>query len=230
MKKTLMMLIFVIFMASFILTNSAHADLYTIQYGTEVFNPVGGFIAAGNASASSPGQVYEVLTLQNKPSESGTRDTLMKALWSTLNAGGIAHTTTLVFGFGNNESGPIGTKKVDITALTMTFNLPNGSFQTFDLGSNTVSVYNYHQGASTAEASIQVILPFDFMTTYNADSNQVFKISSTINNTDDGQEIYFLSSGFTANPTVNPISIPPAVYLLSTGLIGLVGLRRRFMK
>jgi hypothetical protein len=67
------------------------------------------------------------------------------------------------------------------------------------------------------------------MATYNASSTEQFTMSSTINNVNDGFEIYFLDAGFTAEP---PASIPEpgTVLLLGSGLIALVAYRRKFRK
>jgi hypothetical protein len=92
----------------------------------------------------------------------------------------------------------------------MSLELPGSSDElTYSLDSNennTVTVENTAQGASTAEARFQIYLgeDFDFMTAYNASSTEKFYIHSSISDTTDGFEIFFLSSAFTASPIIDP--------------------------
>ena len=222
--------------------------------------PLGDFyLVAPNAEGSSPGQVFDVLKLQTNNFESATSPVApasgfitMGHLWTTLNAGGLTDVQKLVFGLGINESGAVGTNWVDVLALTMNF---NGTI--FDLdsgGDNNLIVWNDTQGQSTAEARIGVDFGagFNFMTTYSASSTAPFAISSSINGTSDGFELYFLSSGFTGaeNPQCQvdcepPCPTPPcgggggetpvvpepaSLLLFGTGLVAVAGLRQRMKK
>jgi hypothetical protein len=212
-----------VFVGAWIVAPAAHAayvvvddadDLYTVPNG----DLNGDFVAvAGTGVASAPGQVYDVLQLQDNGSESGSNAVDMGDLWVTLDTGGLASATTLVFGFGINETGAVGSNSVTVTELVMTFELPDASVLTYDLAPDIVEVFNYEQGQNTAEALFQVALPFDFMTTYSAASTEQFTISSSIDNTSDGFEIFFLSSGYTERPPLVPA--PPALALLGLGLL-----------
>lgn len=219
---------------------TAQAAPVVIQNGNELFVAANGdamgnfFAVAGDAAQSSPGQVTEVLggtlgggaSLQNNGSESGTHSLDIGSLWSTLDAGGVTATSSLVFGFGLNESGQIGSNSVTITDLVMTFELPGGGTQTFDLQGDPITVYNYIQGANTAEARIQVDFgAFDFMSEYSAASTEQFTIAATITNTSAGFEIFFLSSNFTATPPAAP-TIPEPATVSIAGLLALATLRR----
>ena len=135
----------------------------------------------------------------------------------SLDTGGVTSTTTLVFGFGLNETGAVGSNSITITDLVMTFELPDQSVLTYDLSPDTVEVFNYEQGQSTAEALFQIDLGFDFMSVYTGASTEAFTISATIDNTSDGFEIFFLSSGYTREP---PVPAPPTLALLALGLLG----------
>jgi hypothetical protein len=189
-------------------------DLYTAARG----DLSGDFIAvAGSTAASSPGLVYDVLQLQSKGSETGSNAVDMGDLRITLEAGGLTSVTSLVFGFGLNESGPVGSNSVTILELVMTFELPDTSIMTFDLMPDSVQVFNYEQGQNTAEALFQVDLGFDFMSAYTNGSTEQFTITSAIDGTDAGFEIFFLSSGYTSRP---PIPAPPTVLALGLGLLG----------
>lgn len=241
--KKLKFVFVLFFLCTIFLINPTQTEavFYTIQVGTEAPAFIGDFIFAGSQNvASAPGQVYDVLQLKDNGLESGNNlisppingTIAMGDLWSTLDSGGILYTTQLVFGFGINESGSTGSNYVDIQDLFMSFDLPGGGISQFDMDSdenNTVRVYNFKQGQTTAEALVQVNLGFDFMSAYNASSTESFYISSTINDVDDGFEIYFLSSAFTGNPPVpNPsVPIPGTLLLVGSSLFGLIGIKKK---
>lgn len=211
----------------------SQASAVTIQTGSEMYkassgDPIGSYFAvAGNGAESAPGQVHEVLggslsggaRLQNNGSETGVNTMSIGDLWSCLDAGGITSTSSLVFGIGINETGPVGSNWVDITALEMVFELPGGGTRTFSLGPDSITIYNFAQGTSTAEAKVQIDFGyFDFMTKYNAGSTEQFSISAIIDGTDDGGEIIFLSSSFTGTPPDKPtIPEPASLVLLAAG-------------
>jgi len=192
------------------------ADLFTIEIKNATDSPE----TAGDYTVSGvvlpPGETFKLLELKKSNSESQTYQ--MKDLWNTLNDSGIVSTYTLGFGFDLNETGAPGSNYVKIQSLTMTFELPDDpdnspiSFLLDPDGNDfSVNVYNYTQGTQTFEALFRVNLAFDFMSSYNADSTEDFFISSTIDNTSDGPEIYMLST-------------------FGSGLIGLVGIRRKIKK
>lgn len=219
---------------------SRGAQAVVIQTGSELYlgsgGQIGDFSAVGGAlNASSPGQVLELLggslggaaDLHANGSESGTNTVSMGSLWSTLNSGGVTSASRLVFGFGVNETGPIGSNWASMTDLTMSFARVGGGTDTFTLGApDFIQVYNIEQGTNSAEALIEVNLGFDFMAEYNAASSESFTVSANVDNTSDGFEIFFLSSAYTADP----IGVPePAsvVLALLAALGGAVLLRRR---
>lgn len=223
MKQIVNLLVIFIFMCISIFFFSIYpkesfASLIEIKNSTDGPETAGDYTVSG--VTFPPGGTFQVLELKKDNYQSNTHE--MKGLWNTLNDSGIVSTTTLGFGFDLNETGQPGTNYVKIQELVMTFELPDKlSNKSFNLGDDLVHVYNYTQGQETFEAMFQVNLGFDFMNIYNADSVEKFTISSTIDNVSDGPEIYMLSSSFTAVP------IPSTVWILGTGLVGLVGIRRK---
>lgn len=202
------------------------ASAVTVDEVSDVFNTgIGNYdFVSGSDSSSSPGQVYEVLTLQSKTAESGTNSMAMSYLYDTLYNGGMRSANILVFGFGLNESGGIGTNSVTIDSLDMTFNRALNPAVTLSLGSDSITVFNYEQGTDTAEARIAVDLGFDFMQEYNGSSTELFEISSNISNTSDGAETYFLSSEYTV--VANPEPVSSILFIVGGATLGL----RRFWK
>jgi hypothetical protein len=184
------------------------------------------YISGTSGVPSSPGQIYDVLTLQKKNSETGSKTISMGQLYNTLSHGGIDSTSCLVFGFGLNEPG--NNNNVTIQDLGMSFERANGAIQTYALGDEgiTISGYNQGNGTNTAEALIQVNLGFDFMQEYSSDSTKEFTITSTIDNTSAGAEVYFLSSAYTANPP-SPVPLNSTLLLLGTGFIGCLGVGKK---
>ncbi|MEE9606335.1 MAG: PEP-CTERM sorting domain-containing protein [Myxococcota bacterium] len=214
--------------------NAVGAATIQIVDGDEAFIPFGDFAAvAGTTAASSPGQVVEVLggtsapTLRRDGSESASNTLAMSVLWNTLSAGGVSSADSLVFGFGINETGPVGSNWVVLTDLLISFERTGGASQSFSLGNDAVQVFNYEQGQNTAEVQFEVALGFDFMAEYSSASTEDFFIHAAVDNTSDGFEVFFLSSGFTLNPPTVIAPEPGTFALVGLGLAGLAGLRTR---
>jgi hypothetical protein len=229
MKRNLSCLIFATLVI--LLAIATNSSAVTVTTATDYFDTgIGDYdFVSGSESVSSPGQVMEVLggsmgTLQSDGSESDSRSWDMSYLWNTLDSGGMTSGTKLVFGFGINETGMIGSNSVTIDSLNMTFNRASNPAETFSLGIDSITVFNYEQGQDTAEARIAVDLGFDFMQEYNGVSTEQFTISSNISNTSDGYEIYFLSSAYTMAVVPEPIS--STLFIVGAGTLGF----RRFWK
>lgn len=227
MKKML-----VILASLFALAATAQAATITIDSADDLFTGIGDYAAVGGlAGAAQPGQILNLLTVpkvgKNESEWTAISNTLaMGTLWSKLSEGGILSTNCLVVGMVVNETGAPGSNDVTIQDLDIT--LAGGS--SYGFGENNTIVVNYISGASSAEARFQIDLGFDFMTTFNASSTEIFTISSVITDRDNGDEVFFLSSGFTSDPMVTPASpvpVPGAFWLLGSGLAGLMGLSRR---
>lgn len=211
---------------SLALSPQSYAVLVQITSPTDNVGAVGDFaVVQGNDESSSPGQVLSLLDMANNPTQTSSATVNMGQLWQTLNAEGITSTNSLKFGFGVNETGASGTNSVDITGLTLTFERTGNPNKTFDLGSNTIEVFNFGSGQSTAEARIQVNLGFDFMAEYNSGSTEDFTIASTITGKSDGSELYFLSAGFTAVPEPSAVFL---VGLVAAATMSVCGLRKKF--
>lgn len=210
------------------------SEAYTADNG----DAIGSYYAiTGGVTPSAPGQVFEVLgptagsKVHSKGTEFGYNTFDIGDLWSVLNGEGIISTSSLVFGVGINESGPAGTNPVTLTQLVMTFELPDGSTQAFDLSGDEVEIYNYNQGASTGEALVQVDFGnFDFMSQYDANSDEQFFIFAEFQNASGGFENIYLSGAASFAPPVEPtvfiIPEPATMALVGLGAL-LIGHRRR---
>ena len=65
---------------------------------------------------------------------------------------------------------------------------------------------------------------------YGTESYGVVQFIGTYNSISWTNPAYEAWYGFTVGANVNPVPIPGAVWLLGSGLIGLIGLRRKFRK
>lgn len=211
----------------------ANAYAVTVDEPTDSFTTgIGDFSEiSGFEAASSPGQVLEILGGSGSTSADFAAGVTLNMgdLWDILDAGMVGSASILGFGFGINETGPTGSNSVDVTAITLSFELPDTTVQTYDLNMDpTVSVFNYNQGTNTAEAIFFVDLGFDFMSTYNTNSTEDFSAFMTLENTDDGFEILFLGSAFAGGPPPpNPMPEPGTLLVLTAGLFGIWGATRR---
>jgi hypothetical protein len=87
---------------------------------------------------------------------------------------------------------------------------------------NTVRVFNYAQGANTAEADFRFDLGFDFMSVFNSSSTALVTLDATVTNRSAGAEIFFFDAA--ANAIPEPVATP---LLLLFGVPALVRCRAR---
>jgi hypothetical protein len=223
------MLTIIAAMITLSVTVELHAASFTIDDANDLFLGVGDYAAVAGYDGTSPpvDQQLTVLSADKKNQaipQSNSVD--MGDLWSTLSAGGVTTTSTLVFGLIVNEQG--STPAIDIQQLSMTFQRVGGGADAFFLSPDQLTVVEYAGGNNT-DARIQVNLGFDFMAEYTASSTQQFTISATIDNMSAGDDIFFLSSGFTAAPPApeEPIPEPGTLALFSALLLTAALVRRK---
>ncbi len=191
-----------------------HGDLVVIDQKTDSFANVGQFNAVfGNDPTSSPGQIVEILNMGNSntlDSQSGSIQA--GVLWTLFDSQMINSLNRMVLCFGVNESGTVGTNWVDIASLRLRIQDPNNlnnNLTDIDLDTpndNTIRVFNYAQGANTAEAEFTINLGYDFMTVFNGSSTELINLDATVTNRSAGFEIFFFDAA--ANAIPEPAATP----------------------
>ena len=197
------------------------------------------YVIEGSSLQSSPGQVLDVLKLTSPGSsttETGTNNVEIGDIYDYLIDQGGASANKLLFGLGVSEDNKAGDNQVDVTALSMTFNLPNGGgTKTFNLGDNIVRVVDWNNGGSGGDVLIGIDLGFDFFKIYTDDSADLFTITSTIENATGGFELYFLDSslfdlGNGDSGGLGTAPEPASLALFGTGLAFIANQVRRRKK
>jgi hypothetical protein len=210
--------------AAFLLVDQS-TDLYTTNVGT--YTAVAG---APNSGQGNVGNLFSVTTAENGTTLS--KSVTMGALVDILKGGSapLSSTNVLVFGLDIDETGSAGTNSLDINTLTMTFNNTPTGIKTYGLGSEAIRGTNYGPGNSEGEVLFQVDLGFDFLARYTSTSTDLLNFSVKLTDGDNGQDRFFLSSGFSANPPVPPVTNavpePISILLLGSGLSALAFVRK----
>lgn len=218
---------FILFSGGLLFSVPATAATFQITNSNSLFTNVGNYSAVAGATdtVANRGRALIVAALGGGD-PSTTRSIPASCLWQLLanvtvsngcllnnnNVSGsdstINTTRTLVFGLGINQSGG-QSGFLDLTGLNITLQRParlGGGTLNYTLGANNVQVFNYDQGgASNAEARFQLNLPFDFMTTYNANSTENITFNIAASNNSQGEDTFFLSTGFTQRNIPAPV-------------------------
>ena len=212
---------------------ASNAAYYTVDEPA-FSETVGDMLVMGEDGAAGTGQNYEVLKF--KPTGNATSGTATDGfgldqkphgdvkvghLWDFLSD--LPSVTSLVFGFDVNEGG--GGDYVVIDSLE--FAIEDTYSYTLGAG-NQVRVDDYRgAGSNVGEAHFQIDLPFDFMTRYNALSEEEFFVQATLSEVSSGFEEFYLSYSATASANAGaPVPEPGTLVLAGMGALGLFGARR----
>ena len=223
-----------------IVSSPSYGAYFTVDEAS--FNEVvGDFTVIGEFTSAGTGQNYEVLKFDQGGTSISTAwdgspldqaphgDVSISALWAFLDNEGITSTNALVFGFDLNEPGhgPNTYEYAIIENLQIT--LGN---ETFSLGENQIEVRDWQgTGSNIAEAYFMVYLDYDFMTQYNGSTaGDLFRIEATVSHAEAGFEEFFLSAELTGENPVAATPEPASFILLGSGLVGLLGFGRKFLK